>query len=161
MEFQAHLRSAFLAAGQSRSPLGLLLINPDEFGIINQRLDRESGDTALAEVAQMLRGCLRRSDPVFRYGGAVFAALMTNADETAVDAVAQKIRQAMTDAYLDGAVRLSFSVGAVVYQQATEKDSTLDETGFLRVQDVPRFVLDPHATAQPLGHCFIGVNLHA
>ncbi|MCZ6831563.1 MAG: hypothetical protein O7F73_18620, partial [Gammaproteobacteria bacterium] len=38
-EFQARLKSAFLTAGQSGSPLGLLLINPDEFGVINQRLD--------------------------------------------------------------------------------------------------------------------------
>ena len=110
-------------ASHSGAPLGLLLINPDEFGVINQRLDTESGDRALGEVANMLRECLRSTDLIFRYGGAVFAALMPGAGPVAVDKVAGKIRQAMTGAYLDGAVRLSFSVGAVVYQAAELKRS--------------------------------------
>jgi diguanylate cyclase (GGDEF)-like protein len=134
-EFQARLKNTFHAANHNAGPMGLLLINPDDFGVINQRLDRESGDQALAEVAQMLRDCLRRSDPVFRYGGAVFAALMPGASETAVETVAKKIRQVMTGAYLDGAVRLSFSVGAVVYQRETEEDGDLDELGLLRRAD--------------------------
>jgi len=134
-EFQARLGSAFKAALENQRSLGLLLINPDEFGVINQRLDRESGDVALAEVSLMLRDCLRQSDAVFRYGGAVFAVLMPKADELAVDAVARKVLKTLSGAYLGGAVRLTFSIGAAIYDAEEEDQENLDELGLLRRAD--------------------------
>jgi diguanylate cyclase (GGDEF)-like protein len=134
-QFQAQLKSLFLAAGDNGQPLGLLLINPDEFGAINERLDRESGDRAVVEVARIVRECLRQSDMVFRYGGAVFAVLMPKADEEAVDAVAAKLHRSLTGAYLDGAVRLTFSVGAAVYRGGEEDDAALDDLGLVRRAD--------------------------
>ena len=110
-EFQARLKEALHTARSEEQPLHLLLINPDEFGVINQHLDRESGDTALAEVAAILRGSMRHSDDIFRYGGAVFALLMPGADVESVESVSKKILRALTGAYLEGAVRLTFSAG--------------------------------------------------
>ena len=133
-EFQSHLKVAMDAAFGHHN-LALLLINPDEFDLVNRRLDRNSGDAALAEVATRLCECLRQSDEVFRYGGAVFAVQMPGASrENALD-VAEKIRDALTGAYLQGAMRLTFSVGVGVYNPEGEDDAELDDLGLLRRAD--------------------------
>ena len=134
-EFQARLRDAFHAARTTGQPLGLLLVNPDGFGVINERLDREQGDRAIAEVARLLRSSLRTGEQIFRYGGAVFAVLMPAADAAATDVVARKLRQSLSGAYLDGAVRLTFSAGAAVYQRGSGEDAALDDLGLLRRAD--------------------------
>jgi diguanylate cyclase (GGDEF)-like protein len=134
-EFQTQLKNSFEETSDAHQHLGLLLINPDEFGAINQRLDRESGDRALAEIALNLRKGLRHTDAVFRYGGAVFAVLMPGATVPAVESVANKVRESLTGAYLDGAVRLSFSVGGVVFDPERELEELEDELVLLRQAD--------------------------
>jgi diguanylate cyclase (GGDEF)-like protein len=133
-EFQARLK-AIMNEFRGRASLGLLLINPDEFELVNRRLDRDSGDTALAQMAAMLCDCLRRTDDVFHYGGAVFAVQMPGASREVLPRVAEKIRDSLTGAYLSGAMRLSFSIGGALYDPGSEQDDDLDDLGLLRRAD--------------------------
>ena len=130
-EFQYRL-SAVMHELHGRATFGLLLINPDEFDMVNRRLDRDSGDAALAQVAATLCDCLRRTDGVFRYGGAVFAVHMPGATRASLVAFAEKIRGALTGAYLSGAMRLSFSIGCALYDPSRAEDRDLDDVGLLR-----------------------------
>jgi len=125
-EFQACLESEHEKAVRDRYPLALLLVNPDEFGLTNHRLGREMGDAALREVAMQLSRNLRRSDGVFRYGGAVFCILMPGATSGAARAAADKLRQTLSKhGYLDGASRFAFSTGVAVYEPGDDVDSDL------------------------------------
>jgi diguanylate cyclase (GGDEF)-like protein len=133
-EFQARLK-AVMSEFQGRASLGLLLINPDEFDLVNRRLDRDSGDTALAQMAAMLCDCLRRTDDVFRYGGAVFAVQIPGTERDALLKIAEKIRDTLTGAYLSGAMRLSFSIGGAVYDPDGEQDQDFDDLVLLRRAD--------------------------
>ncbi len=133
-EFQAHLRDAMETA-RDKHPLGLLLINPDDFDLVNRRLDRDSGDAALAEIATRLCDSLRHSDEVFRYGGAVFAVQMPGVARDEALEVAEKVREAVTGAYLNGAMRLSFSIGIGLYDPHAGEDFDLDELGLVRRAD--------------------------
>ena len=54
MEFQACLKKIMYEAAHAKSTVGLVLLNPDEFATINQRLGREQGDLALTEIADRL-----------------------------------------------------------------------------------------------------------
>ena len=132
-EFQACLKSEHETAVRERYPLALLLVNPDEFGLTNHRLGREMGDAALREVAMQLARNLRRSDGVFRYGGAVFCILMPATTPTAARAAADKLRQTLgKHGYLDGAARFAFSTGVAVYEPGDDVDSdVLGEPGEL------------------------------
>ncbi|MEE4193294.1 MAG: sigma 54-interacting transcriptional regulator, partial [Halieaceae bacterium] len=133
-EFQAHLRDAMDAA-RNNHPLGLLLINPDDFDLVNRRLDRDSGDAALAEIATRICDTLRHSDEVFRYGGAVFAVQMPGAGLEETQEVAEKLLDAVTGAYLDGAMRLTFSIGIGLYTPGVQEDTDLDDLGLVRRAD--------------------------
>ena len=132
-EFQACLESGHERAVRDRYPLALLLVNPDEFGLTNHRLGRETGDSALREVALQLSGNLRRCDGVFRYGGAVFCVLMPGTTPDAARAAADKLRQILSKhGYLDGAARFTFSTGVAVYEPGEDADSdVLGEPGEL------------------------------
>ncbi|MEO1081461.1 MAG: sigma 54-interacting transcriptional regulator [Pseudomonadota bacterium] len=134
-EFQSHLSDAFQRAERNGVALGLLLVNPDGFGAINERLGREQGDRAVAEIAQLLRSSLRKDEQIYRYGGAVFAVLMPESGTAAATTVAGKLRESLSGAYLDGAVRLTFSIGAAVFTSDVGDDSCLDELGLLRRAD--------------------------
>ncbi|MEA2078523.1 MAG: diguanylate cyclase, partial [Pseudomonadota bacterium] len=132
-EFQACLESGHEKAVRDHYPLALLLVNPDEFGLTNHRLGREMGDAALREVAMQLSHNLRRSDGVFRYGGAVFCILMPGTTPDAARAAADKLRQTLSKhGYLDGAARFAFSTGVAVYEPGDDVDSdALGEPGEL------------------------------
>ena len=84
-------------------------------------------------MALQLSGNLRRSDGVFRYGGAVFCVLMTGTTPDAARAAADKLRQILSKhGYIDGAARFTFSTGVAVYEPGEDADSdVLGEPGEL------------------------------
>ncbi|UCE76656.1 MAG: sigma 54-interacting transcriptional regulator [Gammaproteobacteria bacterium] len=135
-EFQIYLEREHDRARRDRLPLALLLVNPDEFGLTNHRLGRETGDTALRQVATQLSANLRRSDGTFRYGGAVFGIVMPDTTLAAAQTAAEKLRQALTrHGYLDGAARFTFSTGVAVYEPGEESEPLDDPAELLRRAD--------------------------
>ena len=131
VEFQAYLQRELEKGTRHRQPLGLLLINPDEFGLVNHRLGREQGDTAMLEIARRLSASMRSSDRVFRYGGAVFGVVLPGTDLSAANAATEKLRHLLTqEPYLDGTVRFGFSAGVAAHE-TFDSDDALTETGEL------------------------------
>ena len=129
--FQAYLQRELEKATLHRQPLGLLLINPDEFGLVNHRLGREQGDAAMLEIARRLSASMRSSDRVFRYGGAVFGVVLPGTDLPAANAATEKLRHLLTqEPYLDETVRFGFSAGVATHEHFDSEDM-LTETGEL------------------------------
>ena len=115
-EFRAALKQAFERSAAQGGCLGVMLVNPDEFGVVNHRLGQEAGDRTLAEVSARLHANLRHTDQIFRFGGAIFAVVMTVASRESVHAVAEKLRRVLTQAsYAEGGVHFSFSIGAAIH----------------------------------------------
>jgi diguanylate cyclase (GGDEF)-like protein len=115
-DFQATVDHALVRAAHTARPLALLFVNPDEFGGVNERFGRDAGDRALRELALRLRATLRQSDRVCKYGGAIFGCLLEGTPVAGAGAAAEKILRAMSEgAFLDGAVRLGFSIGVADY----------------------------------------------
>ncbi|MEL7448802.1 MAG: sigma 54-interacting transcriptional regulator [Pseudomonadota bacterium] len=108
-------RRAIAASRGKEQHLSLMLVNPDDFAMINHRYGRRQGDEALHQTAQYLKQHLRRTDGVFHYGGAVFAAVLPATDADQCRAAARKLRRALAKCrFVDDTVSLTFSIGAAV-----------------------------------------------
>jgi diguanylate cyclase (GGDEF)-like protein len=110
-------------------PLGVLVIDLDDFKAINDRYGHHCGDELLIRVAERLNACLRPTDTVARLGGDEFAVLIE--DESDVTALAgQRIRAAFEPAFvLDGrSLTVSASIGmatAVGHSHAVTPEALL------------------------------------
>ncbi|HYG57772.1 MAG TPA: PAS domain S-box protein, partial [Symbiobacteriaceae bacterium] len=73
----------------------LLMIDLDNFKLINDTFGHAAGDTALLTVAGVIRRFLRQSDCTARYGGDEFAVLLHGVNEDGAVGVAERIRRAL------------------------------------------------------------------
>ncbi|HEX6388619.1 MAG TPA: diguanylate cyclase, partial [Solirubrobacteraceae bacterium] len=76
----------------------LLILDLDDFKIVNDTYGHVAGDAVLREVAAALRGCLRTSDVLGRLGGDEFAAILPHATPAETHEIAEKVRAAMSAA---------------------------------------------------------------
>lgn len=92
----------------------VLMMDLDGFKSINDNHGHLVGDQALVQVAQALKGCVRSSDVLARYGGDEFICLMPQADEATGRALAGRIQAALAACNqrpVAPGVRLSLSIG--------------------------------------------------
>jgi diguanylate cyclase (GGDEF)-like protein len=114
-EFQAELESALAQAEESKVSTVLVFLGPDDFGWVNERLDRRSGDLVLREIATGLRASLRSHDHVARYGGAIFTVILVDTDRDVGRMVAENVVRRLSEhRYHGGILRLDFSAGLAV-----------------------------------------------
>ncbi len=113
-------------AGRYERPLGLLLIDVDDFKSINDDHGHAVGDIALKTVAEALARTVRGSDMVARYGGDEFAVVAPETDATELTMLANRLLQAVRDTALSdwdgGPIPLSISAGGAVMLQGSGVD---------------------------------------
>lgn len=89
---QESLSRALSLAYREKRPIGLLMLDLDNFKEINDTRGHAVGDRVLCEVARLLQKNVRRSDFVARWGGDEFIFVLPFANEEAVLAVAERLR---------------------------------------------------------------------
>ena len=94
----------------------LILLGPDNFGWVNERLDRRSGDLVLGEIATALRAGLRSRDHVARYGGRDLRRdpLRHRARRGPHRSAENLVRRLDEQRYHGGILRLEFGAGLAV-----------------------------------------------
>jgi hydrogenase-4 transcriptional activator len=110
-EFQVDLERAFEQALHKDAPLALLMVNPDDFNAINERMSRDSADDVIREIAIRLQASHRSSDRVCRYGSVVFASILSDASLSEARRRAEEILTKLQDRPFTGGVSLRFSLG--------------------------------------------------
>ena len=73
----------------------MLFVDIDGLKAINDSFGHKAGDEALAEVAKVLTGGVRKSDYVARIGGDEFGILLVHADEDTARETAERLTQAI------------------------------------------------------------------
>jgi diguanylate cyclase (GGDEF)-like protein len=99
------------AGGHSRDEqVGLLMLDVDDFKAVNTLHGHPGGDRALVFLAGCLRASCRAGDVAARFGGDEFAVLVPGADDTGMEALAQRLLEAVRL----GSVRISvgWAIGA-------------------------------------------------
>ena len=81
-QFNQHLEQRVAESARNGRSITLLLIDLDDFKIINDSYGHAAGDQALQEVARRLKGCLRAADTLARLGGDEFTVLLTHLSQS-------------------------------------------------------------------------------
>ncbi|KXV16123.1 hypothetical protein CR51_01700 [Caballeronia megalochromosomata] len=95
-EFERRLSASLEAQSGVKStqrPCMLMVLDLDQFKVVNDTYGHAAGDTMLREVAALFRQCLREEDSLARLGGDEFAALMSDCDEQTAMKIAERLRQ--------------------------------------------------------------------
>jgi diguanylate cyclase (GGDEF)-like protein len=80
-------------ARRHQIPLALLMIDLDDFKMVNDQFGHLAGDAVIKDVAVILRRTVRMFDVCTRYGGEEFAILMPNSGAQSAATVAERIRR--------------------------------------------------------------------
>ncbi len=102
---QDRLMQRLIVSARDNRHGALMLIDIDNFKVLNDTLGHDVGDQLLVEAARRLRSCVRESDTVARLGGDEFVVILDDLDEgdwavTQTEAVAEKIQAQIALPYI-------------------------------------------------------------
>jgi diguanylate cyclase (GGDEF)-like protein len=116
-------------AERFQSPLGLLLVDLDDFKLVNDRFGHGTGDEVLRALSDVFRESLRDVDLAARLGGEEFAVLLPETDYSGAAGVAERLRASLASLELaapDGeGFGVTASFGVAVYPEAQSVDELL------------------------------------
>jgi len=87
------LEEELIRSRRYHSDLSCMMLDVDYFKTINDRFGHQRGDQILKRVAKTIKGCLRRSDIVGRYGGDEFFVILTETKSQNAKVAAERVRQ--------------------------------------------------------------------
>jgi diguanylate cyclase (GGDEF)-like protein len=109
------LGEEFVRSRRAHRPLSLLMLDLDDFKLVNDTFGHQFGDRCLVHLAEVVKSTLRASDVSARYGGDEFAVILPDTDEVAAQGVAERITDELARNPLvadgRGPVPVSVSIG--------------------------------------------------
>jgi diguanylate cyclase (GGDEF)-like protein len=114
--FQDELPQAVAAAARYQDPLALVLLDVDDFKLINDRHGHPHGDAVLKRVAEVLR-TVRPGDRPYRTGGDEFALLLSHTDAQGARTLTRRLARGLADAAIEA------SMGVGVLRMGTTADT--------------------------------------
>ncbi len=80
-------------SNRSKSPVSLIMMDIDDFKVINDTFGHQRGDIVLKKLGEVLNLSIRQMDMAARYGGEEFAILMPDTTISTAIKIAQRLRQ--------------------------------------------------------------------
>lgn len=129
--FTERLEESLARAERHQVPMGLLVLDLNEFKPVNDTYGHHAGDRVLIEIAQRLRDDIRTTDLAARVGGDEFAVILEDAgDPGEVAGLARRLESALAEPITLPAgqrIRVSASVGVATSRPDSDPDGLLRE----------------------------------
>jgi diguanylate cyclase (GGDEF)-like protein len=117
--FETSLDQEIERARRYGSPLSLLMIDVDNFKLLNDRHGHLVGDRVLYQLTRECESCLRASDVFCRYGGDEFVIIAPETPGAAAMALARRMRQSIGAMGLASSFgTLAISIGVAVWEES-------------------------------------------
>lgn len=94
--FYRRLSAELHRARMREEPVGLILLDLDDFKALNDQDGHVAGDECLRQVSSALSGSFRENDTLYRYGGEEFALILPGADLKAAWRAGERARRAVS-----------------------------------------------------------------
>jgi diguanylate cyclase (GGDEF)-like protein/putative nucleotidyltransferase with HDIG domain len=115
-------------ARRTGKPFQLIMLDLDDFKLVNDTFGHKLGDRMLREVANLVHAQFREYDFLARYAGDEFVAIVPDVAEDQVDELRERIERTVSDFSIEirsqGRARVGISVGSAVFGTDGE---TLDQ----------------------------------
>jgi diguanylate cyclase (GGDEF)-like protein len=105
--FTDMLERAMAFASRHEQPLSLIMVDLDDFKVINDTYGHKAGDEVLTSCAQLMRNFIRKEDLAARFGGEEFILMLPATDLEQAAIMAERLRAQM------GQVAFSFSTSRI------------------------------------------------
>lgn len=111
------------------SVFSLLMIDIDDFKLVNDKYGHLFGDQVICGIADKLKELTRSHDVVGRYGGEEFVIALCGADVKIASDIAERIRKEVEELQFEEPMKVSISVGISEYSNQTTMElvKTADE----------------------------------
>lgn len=126
--FHAIFTHVAASARRRSEPVALMYIDIDNFKAVNDEYGHNAGDRVLQQLADIVRGNIRQTDTVCRWGGDEFLVLMGNCTSDSACQAAEKIRRGMAAhafRFSDAEHHLSVSIGISQHRETDRMESLI------------------------------------
>jgi diguanylate cyclase (GGDEF)-like protein len=123
--FELQLERDLHLATRMRQPLSLIMLDLDNFKLINDQEGHDTGDVALCMLADNLRAELRAVDTAARFGGDEFVIILPQANAEGALLVAQRLRKRVEQIEVPGYGNISASFGVATFPNHASSRNSL------------------------------------
>ena len=116
-----------------RGHAGVAMIDLDDFKLYNDTCGHNAGNLVLNTVVGIIRGCIRKTDILIRYGGDEFLLILQDVDEEIFSKKLKQIRDMVCEAEVPGyaRLRLTVSIGGVLADNETIESAVARADGLM------------------------------
>ena len=145
------LAHALPRVNRSKKGGAVLLLNLDDFKVINDSLGHEAGNELLVGVAERLRTCLRDGEEAARFGGDEFALLLLDAGDREAETTAVRVTEELRPPFVLAGqeVFAAVSIGITLGLPEDDRPEDLMRRAEVAVREAKRVGKGRHETFAP------------